>query len=339
MKLEEYFYGFADKLDNFPGSRDYISAYKTFKDFMNNEVHKELKSMVMLKDNLTIYLNDHSKDHVEMVITKISMMLWDDEGNVVEKISPFECFLLLSAIQIHDAGHIVGGRKDHEKNANEYLEQYNDNIVGSADCRTIISISKAHSGKDDPIGKLQRETRISTYKIRPRFLAALLRIGDELADESSRASKYLFNKNEIIEGSRLFHAYSLCLESFVPNVDSQQVEMKFNLSKKVGDKVVDTYLLDEIYERTMKTFRECLYYNRFVPDTLRLRSVSVLIEFYEAKAYEPYLPPISFRLEEKGYPQIEENDIFKLCKSELHRNGNELRGEFVKNLIENSKEA
>ena len=41
MTLEDYFYTFEDKLDKFPGRHDYVSAYKTFKDFMDKEVRYE----------------------------------------------------------------------------------------------------------------------------------------------------------------------------------------------------------------------------------------------------------------------------------------------------------
>lgn len=96
MTLEEYYYSFSNNLDCFPGKHDYVSAYKEFKDFMNREVHKEIKSMTMLKDDGTIYLNDHSSEHVQMVMERISRILWSEDVYVV-KLEPLECFILLSA--------------------------------------------------------------------------------------------------------------------------------------------------------------------------------------------------------------------------------------------------
>ena len=55
MTLEDYFYSFEDKLDYFPGRHNYVSAYKTFKDFMDREVHKETKAMTLMTIVLTIY--------------------------------------------------------------------------------------------------------------------------------------------------------------------------------------------------------------------------------------------------------------------------------------------
>lgn len=122
MTLEDYFYTFEDKLENFPGKHDYVSAYKSFKDFMDKEVHKETKAMTLVMDEGDIYLNDHSSDHIQMVIEKVSNILWL-EVTPTEKLNPLECFILLSAIQIHDAGHVIGGREHHEQNTKEFFEK------------------------------------------------------------------------------------------------------------------------------------------------------------------------------------------------------------------------
>lgn len=338
--LEDYFFESSTCLDEFPGHHDYVSNYRSFKDFMISQIHKEVKTMTLHIDG-EIYLNDHSADHVAMVMEKISLIICHLPEET--KLSPYECFLLLTAIQIHDAGHVRGGREEHEKNAKVFMEQFNKYTVSAPERKIISQIAEAHSGKDDPIGRLPLNDTISSFSIRPRMLAALLRFGDELADESSRASEYLYDQGLIVEGSRLFHAFSISLNSFVPRVRSQDVYMKFNLNRercfatfKKTEKgnVIEKYLLDEIYDRTMKTFRECLYYNRFVPESIRLHTVSVQIEFYDENTYEPFFDTISYRIEERGYPYLFENNIFQLCSSDLLRNGNELCGEYVKTEIE-----
>ncbi len=341
MTLEEYYYSFSKNLDCFPGKHDYVSAYKVFKDFMDSEVHKEIKTMTFLNDDGTIYLNDHGSEHVQMVMEKISRILWPEDEFVV-KLEPLECFILLSAIQIHDAGHLIGGRKNHEQNAKSFLKEFNKYGVGSPEKKIIYDIARAHSGKDDPIGKLPQSEDVSNSRVRIRMLAALLRLGDEMADEASRASELLFDEDQIVEGSKLFHAFSISLSSFLPNVHSHDIRMKFNLNRKRCTELfkkptkigyIDTYLLDEIYERTFKTFHECLYYNRFVPESIRLNTVNVIIDFYDDEDFIPFFSTISYRLEEKGYPHIQE-DVFTLCDKDLNRDGERLNGEFVKKYIQ-----
>ncbi len=276
----------------------------------------------------------------QMLMEKISKILWDGEREVV-KLEPFECFILLSAIQIHDAGHVIGGREHHELNAREFLKEYNKFNVGSPEKKIVYEIARAHSGKDDPIGKLPQSEDISNFSVRMRLLAALLRLGDEIADDASRASAFLYEQNKIVKGSRLFHAFSISLNSFLPHVDTQEIRMKFNLNKSRCCEVfqkptkdggeVDTYLLDEIFVRTFKTFHECLYYNRFVSDKLRFNSVSVTIEFYDDDNFIPFFDTIGYRLEEKGYPRVREENVYALCGKDLEKNGSKLNGEFVKN--------
>lgn len=341
MTLESYFYSFSDTVDRFPGRHDYVSAYKDFKGFMDREVHKETKSMTLIEDDGTIYLNDHSSDHVQMVMEKVSRILWSEDIPAVE-LNPLECFILLSAIQIHDAGHVIAGREHHEQNAKYFLGQYNKYSVGSPEKKIIYDIARAHSGKDDPIGKLPMSEDVSSFRVRMRLLAALLRLGDEMADEASRASEFLYDAGKIVEGSRLFHAFSLSLSSFVPHLKSHEVKMKFNLNRKrcnelfkkpTNKGLVETYLLDEIYVRTFKTFHECLYYNRFVPDVIRLNTVHVVIDFYDDEDFDPFFPSIVYKLEEKGYPHIQEEDVFALCGNVLSCSGQRLNGEFVKKKI------
>ncbi len=341
MTLEDYFYSFDKNLDVFPGKHDYVGAYKEFKSFMDNEVHKETKAMAIVLDDGDIYLNDHSADHIHMVIEKISKILWFEDQQILE-LNPLECFILLSAIQIHDAGHVIGGRNHHEQNAKVFLKKYNNYVVGSPEKKIIYEIARAHSGKDDPIGKLQSQEYVSNYRVRMRLLAALLRLGDEMADEASRASAFLYDENCIVEESRLFHAFSISLSSFLPHVNINEIRMKFNLNKQrcaelykkpTKEGCVDIYLLDEIYERSLKTFRECLYYNRFVPDSIRLNSVNVIIEFYNDEDFDPFFRTIGYRLVEKGYPQLQEKSVFDICGEDLEQNGSKLSGEFVKNQI------
>lgn len=58
-----------------------------------------------------VFLNDHGPNHVAKVI--------DQAGNILkyfsQELSPFETFILLCAIQIHDIGNVLG-RAGHEKN-------------------------------------------------------------------------------------------------------------------------------------------------------------------------------------------------------------------------------
>mgnify|MGYP005956405713 CR=1 FL=1 len=337
--IEEYFLNTASP-DDFPSQRDYIATYRSFKDFMNREIHPEVKTMTTRLDE-TIYLNDHSANHVLMVIEKISALLGTDGFS---QLSNYEIFFLLIAVHIHDAGHIFNGRDGHEKNGGKFLTEISKYTLSNIELREIRKIAQAHSGKEDPIGSLELMPIISGKPIRSRLLAALLRMGDELADGRPRSSNYLLDHNLISESSKLFHAFSSCLDSFEPVMASHEISMTFCLNRTIAlnsfrkntkNGLQEIYLIDEIYTRSLKTFCECLYYNRFVPDNLRLSTLNVTINFIEEGEFDDFYERITYRIEEKGYPNLSFDNIFELCGDSLKRNGINLTGENIKNHLKN----
>lgn len=324
MNLEEFFE--TKHSIDFPSEKDYVAIYRTFKQFMNSEIHNEVKSVTTRLDN-KVYLNDHSANHVKMVMQKVSAILKD-----CSYLTPYECFILLVAIQIHDAGHIFNGREGHEKTGRNLMEKLE---VTTMEKKIIGDIARAHSGKNDPIGGLSYKTTILGQTVRIQELAALLRFGDELADENSRASSYMLEKGLIPEESKLYHAFSESLYNFMPDKESHSIQMGFCLTKqqvqnKYKKENSDIYLLDEIYIRTFKTFQECLYYNRFVNYEHQFHSINIKIEFLDE--FDSFFDPISYRIEEKGYPTLLINNVFEYCGTQLERSANKLTGEYVRSV-------
>jgi hypothetical protein len=65
-------------------------------------------------------------------------------------------------------------------------------------------------------------------EIRPRFLAALLRFSDELADENTRADRYSLEAGDIPMRNEAYHAYSNSLTSFA--IDGREISLKFEMT-------------------------------------------------------------------------------------------------------------
>lgn len=337
MTIQDYFYSLENAVEDFPTGVNYISNYKSFKTFMDEHIHPEVRIMTSRLDE-KVFLNNHGVPHINMIIEKITHII-EDVG--FEFITPYEYFFLLMAIQIHDAGHVISGRDGHEEAGSSFLSYFNRYTMSTFERKVISDIAKSHSGKNDPIGNLQSNMLISGKNIRPRLLASLLRIGDELADEKSRASQYLLEENAIPEYSKLFHAFSASLDTYIANPKSGTINMLFCMNKKyVIEKFKkvrkgieeEVYLLDEIYTRSIKAFTECLYYNRFVPESIRFRVIDVRINFLDDNGMV-YYEPIAYRIEEKGYPQDVITDIFSLVGNQLMRNGKLLTGQYINTLM------
>lgn len=326
--LEDWFTSLNN--DKFPGKVDYISKYKTIRSYMNDEIHSEIKAIVVKIINDT-YLNDHGEKHIKKVIEKASELL----KHSIKYLSPYETFFLLLAIQIHDAGHIFNGRKDHARNAQLIINKFGKENLSTVEKKYISQIAKAHSGKDDPIGILNEDQVVSSQKVNLKLIASIVRLADELADDSTRASTFLLDNGLIDDSSKIFHIYSQSLDSCI--VESNQIRMIFYLNEDhlkntfpLGNESV--FLLDEIYKRTAKTFTESLYCNRFLPEEIRIKSVNVQITI--ESEYEEIVPKeIRYRLEEVGYPRTPFDDIFDFCQDLINSHGDRLSGHYYKELI------
>ena len=150
-------------------------------------------------------LTDHGPQHIDAVIKRASAL------TAVEtcKLSEFEVFLLLAAINLHDVGNIHG-RTAHQFTANDVGMWLGSSVSPDVIVRrTIIRIAAAHTAGDaadkDTIRSLPRDDYILNHPVRPQMLAAILRFADELADERIRASRYLMEKRRLPKGAEAFH--------------------------------------------------------------------------------------------------------------------------------------
>ncbi len=346
INIEEEFLKFEKNKSIFPHNKDYVVIYKLFKDVFDKDIHPEVKTKILEieKDG---FFNDHGVDHVNMVIDRVSKIVSHLNASLSEEkdkffITPYEIFILLMAIQLHDTGHLIASRAEHAKKGKELLAKFDkDGRLNTAEKQNIGNIAKAHGGQNDPIGKLLGFDTLNHFKVRPQFLAALLRLGDELAEDETRASKFLIEIDNIEATSKIFHLYSNCLNSI--ELNGNEISLKFYVldtyliekyPKKTKDgTIVEEYLLSEIYKRTQKTYLEAIYCSRFLPEACRFNRVKVKITLTSSIDHEEITTPISYELKESGYPKLENTDIFQACGSLSLHNGQLIDGEYIAKLI------
>lgn len=270
----------------------------------------ERKIYDFLSSEHVIFLNDHGPQHIKKVIERASAILKSSSLDLHE----FETFILLCAIQIHDIGNVLG-RAGHEKKLNEIFDQKSENIIiDSPEKRVIKSIAMAHGGKardgsKDTISKLPVNETMFDTTIRTRFLAAVLRFADELADDSTRANRTAMSLGIIGIDSELYHDYSTALHTVKiekdNNNDDHRIDLVYELETSMLEKVYcvgesKKYLLDEIYDRTLKMEQERRYCMKFMHPYIDIGRINVIINIYDA-SLQP-LSPITYRLEDILYP-------------------------------------
>ena len=276
-----------------------------------------------------ILLNKHGKGHVDKVIMRVSdlakcIIVTDKNGIIANEdslLTPFEIFILLCAIQIHDVGNMYGREEhtlsfkgDFERTAKESF--ISDPVLVSF----IFSMARVHGGKindnADTIeaAGLRTKSIVLEKEIRQRMLAAMLRFADELADDSTRALEV----TRMPEYSKIFHAYSKALHTVKIEQEERETtyfvklcyyleirEALSNYKKLEKDDTgnlnsKDVTLIQELIKRTQKMERERRYCSRyFLPYFLiKYISVEIVIDLGGFDGEER----IVYTLEETGYP-------------------------------------
>jgi hypothetical protein len=308
----------AQNSQSFPGDGkvNYPQRYQQVADWLNQNIHPHVeKGMLLLEGG---FLTDHGPNHIKTVIRRASQLVVAPNG----KMSPYEAYLFLMASHFHDVGNLYG-RKGHESRLAEITAEMGK-LIGndSAEIRGLQLIARAHGGKfngdPDTISQLPAIETVLGERVHMQRLAALLRFADELSDDKDRAARVLLHMGKIPRSSEVFHAYAANLHSVIVEPTSHTVELHFTLDKqsalrKFGKLNKSVLLLNEIYERTVKTHVERLYCKRFMHEIVRIDSIAVAIKVFLKDEHLGPVEEIKYRLEERGYPCSKPPHIKLLC--------------------------
>jgi hypothetical protein len=294
---------------------NYFERYKTLLNSLRTHVYPLINAgLASLSKSPGLY-TDHSGSHFNEVVRYAGLLL---EGHE-ETLNPFELYVLLCAIRIHDAGNI-DGRENHEKRTNAILTLYGADIKSNvAELRLISEVAQAHGGyvdgtKDkDTIGNLKESSGIGPVKVRPRLLAAIVRFADEICEHSSRASHHNLTQSTVIDTSLLYQMYAKSISEAGVDRLNKSFRISFNINiedLKNKYKTPDSsekYFIDDVLDRIEKLNTERIYCNRFVRPEMQTDRVEVSIEFFTRKIIGniPYDQPIEtkkFSIYDKGYP-------------------------------------
>lgn len=270
-----------------------------------DKVHPSVNAGAAVNDR--VWLTDHGPRHIKTVIRRIGELTFRNDSFVVE---PKDAYLLAVAAHFHDIGNVYG-REEHEKRVREEIFGLDQSLIGADNFekRRICAIATAHGGlvagseDKDTIGNLPDDRTM-------RKLAAILRFADELADDKTRTTAInakVMNDNESIkQQSEIFHLYSERLDQVRIDHSGNRVCLSFELIKehlckqyyKSGQK---RYLLDEIFERTLKVHREQVYCSKFMIPCIVSDRIDVDINVCSDN-FDRVLGRFYYILEQRGYP-------------------------------------
>lgn len=282
---------------------DYFERFSELDGYMNEQVHPNVNVGAAAADSR--WLTDHGAGHVSTVIKRIEDLTYAEGGCVL---SPYDTYLILLAAHFHDVGNVFG-RAEHERKAKEIIFSLCSRCVGSDNLekRLIYDIAMAHGGtvaggdNRDTIGASRHGREIQR-------LSAILRFADELSDDTTRTSRFIVDTvGTVAPGSAVFHLYADRLRPPEVIHDTSSVKLTFevlqeHLTRLYCKNDSEVYLLDEIFERTLKTHREQVYCGKFMnPYIVSERTeVNVLVC---TERYAEVVGTVSYVFEQTGYPE------------------------------------
>lgn len=322
LPLEQWLYNQSSNGEYFPnGSTSYFERYIGIKNNLEDTVYKWIGAATSANDQ-GVY-TDHSIDHFNAVIRYAGKLLnFPNEVTLEYKspIDPYEVYILLVSILLHDAGNI-NGRRGHEKHPLKILKQMGDIACPDHfEAKPIADIATVHGGEilssdgtetKDTIGEstLKEKDEFHGIHFRPQLLAAIVRFADEICEDRSRSACFLLKEGGLPKWSEIYHAYAHSISSV--NVDniSKCINIKYEFVKDdvvrmfgygCKEKVEEKYLSDEIFSRLEKMFCELRYCKRFMYELIKVNRIRATATIYDSDMN--VLLEDTFELKEEGYP-------------------------------------
>jgi hypothetical protein len=248
-------------------------------------------------------------------------------------LTPYEIFLLAVGIHFHDVGNMYG-REGHEQRIIQEMQKVGPLTIPPHQKALISQIAACHGGTINASKDTIRSLNIGTESdgdatYRPRLVAAVLRLADELADEHSRADNYgLINPVDLPETCLLYHKYAeglrVSIDPLIGHISLQfslyEDDLRRPFKKQDKDKSLsEQFLLDEIYERTLKTFVEMEYCARYMRSLdSQLHEVRVEILIYPHKNTSTTSGQLHYIIGDTEYPDytgIEKEALRSLARN------------------------
>ncbi len=293
LPLEKVFVRKATDKSKFPRQVvDYATLYKGLLNHLRANIYKDIDAGLAANSATPGFYTAHNAEHFDEVVHYAGSLLGIEKGNKKVALEPYELYILLVAIRIHDAGNIHG-REDHEKKCFSVLRNCGA-ASGDDDSekKVIALIAQAHGGKTttgskDTISELTESEPLGKHFIRPRLIASIVRFADEICESRGRAANYLLAHGSIPKHSEVFHRYAAAISSCAVSHKDRRLTLKYKV--KIDDishpwgcattgKKTETYLIDEILERLEKMDKERRYCNRFSREIYTIDSIRATIE-------------------------------------------------------------
>lgn len=323
-KLEEFAKSRRDEFAN--QHVDYWDRYKAMLSSLRLHVYPNINAGLSCLSKSPGFYTDHGERHFDEVVRYAGFLLDNTFVQPDSSLRPYELYLLLCAIRVHDAGNI-DGRDDHDKRAFSILQEYGGDIQKDApEHRLIGDIAQAHGGRTindndkDTIGALIDETVVGAVDVRPQMVAAIVRFADEICENRSRASTHHINQNNLPSESKLFQLYANSIAGAKPDRKNKSFKLRFGFDvalfvdkhpapRDEAGNQKQKYLIDDVWERIDKLNHERVYCNRFLLPQMQTDRLEITMGFSKTISVAGTNQQVvcdsrSLTIRDKGYPSV-----------------------------------
>jgi len=228
--------------------------------------------------------NNHGVGHINRVLDNLDRLVGK---NCLKKdaLTAYELFLAMMAILYHDVG-ILHARAGHADTSAKFSEGESDVYFDSRDLPIIQAAIVSHSSSKDieaECSAFSDIVRIAGYKVRPRRVAALVRLADELDEDFRRGDPKVAKKLGIAKDSKFFWKFNQRILSVTPDPDTREIYIgvKFEPSD-VGSTVqlgnTRRLFFAAFAEKIAKINHERMVVGEFLPETLKYNRLLVSVK-------------------------------------------------------------
>ncbi|TWT67043.1 hypothetical protein Pla123a_44730 [Posidoniimonas polymericola] len=238
-------------VDSFPAeeARQLYSGYVDARP----KVLQEIERIAQTEPNLT----DHGPRHIADVMRKVFSIIGSDKSD--HGLEARDLYILLQSILFHDVGNLHGRRRHNEQIGNMFISARGNGDELRRERDLVVRTARAHSGKssagnENTLIELDDQAHSPFGPIKQRSIAAILRLGDELAEGPQRTTRYYREFIGYTEDAQIFHEYSRCTSTMADRA-AGRICLTYDID-------IEDFLTDEEFD---KARRPC----RLTPDELR----------------------------------------------------------------------
>jgi pyrimidine-nucleoside phosphorylase len=258
--------------------------------------------------------NDHGPGHIERVLQIVEKLVG---ANPEAVLGAHELYLTLMAVIYHDVG-IIQKRDGHGDLSAAIVLAENQVELTTADKDVISKAVASHSSSKDireVCAELLDEEPIEGQTVRPKVIAALVRIADELDEDQRRARDFIQDLAAIPDSSRFFWRFCQCISGLDIRQDKLEIIMGVRFEADDIDRFLpegkDATLLPFVVRfarKLAKINRERRTVNEFLPDELRYGRIRVMVK--PLRGHPTWKGPRAFYLDDSDAVEWAFTDAF-----------------------------